>query len=136
MTPVNHLFSAIYIGPITPFKQLVFGPSLQFGVFCWLRGEDEEIEAPVLLKTWDFGGQREYYDTRIRHDFGRRWMAVMTFQFPIFPGKLQRPLPAGWSPFYGGFSKGTSPKNPLIIQVEEDNLYLEPTFQGKPKYIS
>ena len=30
-----------------------------------LRGEDEEIEAPVLLKTWDFGGQREYYDTWI-----------------------------------------------------------------------
>lgn len=44
------------------------------GFFCvatqsWvglkLRGEDEEIEAPVLLKTWDFGGQREYYDTWI-----------------------------------------------------------------------
>lgn len=26
-----------------------------------IQGEDEEPEPPVMLKTWDFGGQREYY---------------------------------------------------------------------------
>ena len=30
---------------------------------------DEEPEAPVMLKTWDFGGQREYY---VAHKEDRR----------------------------------------------------------------
>jgi len=58
---------------VLPPQKKRFKPSTLLG-FCvaarnWvglkLRGEDEEIEAPVLLKTWDFGGQREYYDTWI-----------------------------------------------------------------------
>eukprot|EP00435_Cladocopium_sp_Y103_P067057 s99_g29.t1 len=57
-----------------------------------IQGEEEDEQSPVLLKTWDFGGQREYYVMHHLFLTNRGFYIVVTRLDAWLPGPLDSEL--------------------------------------------